>query len=150
MGDVETNMLRSKAVAGTSDCSGGRTLLRHDQMEGQEVDVLRTTAGPYRVTFWAAPRLGCENLYVNSEAVQQDGSFRPSAETKTTRLAVGEPPAYLFEIAPDLVEMKPSEAMRRLWEPLDLGLDAEHKTAMLRDLERESADADRRYQGNRK
>jgi hypothetical protein len=150
MSEVETSILRAKAVAGTSDCSAGRTLLRHDQMEGQEVDILQTTAGPYRVTFWAAPKLGCENLYVNSEAVQQDGSFRPSAETKTTRLAIGEPQAYLFEIAPDLVEMKPSAAQHRLWESLDLGLDADQKAAMLRDLEREGAEADRRYQGNRK
>jgi hypothetical protein len=149
LSEVETSLLRSKAVTGT-DCSAGRTLLRHDQVAGEEVDVFQNTAGPYRVALWAAPRLGCESLYVNSEAIQQDGSFRPSAETKTTRLVIGEPQAYLFEIAPDLVEAKPSEAMRRLWESLDLGLDAEQKAAMLRDLERQGADADRRYQSNRK
>jgi hypothetical protein len=43
--------------------------------------------------------------------------------------------------------MKPSEAQRRLWESLDLGLSAEQKAAMVRNMEREGAEADRRYLG---
>jgi hypothetical protein len=135
------------SLPGSADCSAGRTRLRRDQIEGQEVDVFQTTAGSYRITMWAAPKLACENLYVNSEAMQQDGSFRPAMETKTTRLEIGEPDARLFEIAPDAAEMKPSEAQRRLWESLDLGLSAEQKAAMVRNMEREGAEADRRYLG---
>lgn len=147
MTEIEVRMLTSPARA--ADCSGGRPLLRDDQMEGQEVDVFQITAGSFRATMWAAPKLGCEHLYVNSEVMKADGSFGPSMETKTTRLAIGEPEPRLFEIAPDLVEMKPSAAQKRVWESLDLGLGPEEKAALLRDIQRESAEADRRYQAKR-
>jgi hypothetical protein len=138
---------RLRSLVGQSDCSAGRTLLRHDQVEGQDVDVFQITTGSYRATLWAAPKLGCETLYVNAETIRQNGSFEKTSETKTTKLVIGEPESHLFEIAPDLVEMKPSEAMQRMWESLDLGLDAEQKAGMLRELRREGAEADRRYQG---
>jgi hypothetical protein len=86
MSEIEIGFRRSKALAGTPDCSEGGRLLRHDQMEGQKVDVFQITAGSHRLTLWAAPALGCENLYVNSETMQLDGSFRPAVETKTTLL----------------------------------------------------------------
>ena len=47
----------------------------------------------------------------------------------------------------DMVEMKPSEAQRRFWETLDLPLSADEKAMMLLELQREGAQADRRYEG---
>jgi hypothetical protein len=91
--------------------------------------------------------------------MNQDGSFRVSAETKATRLLIGEPDPRLFEIGPDLVEMKPSEAERRFVDSLKmdldaLGLSAQEKAILQRELarevEREGADADKRYQGKEK
>jgi hypothetical protein len=121
-------------------------LLRHEQKEGQDVDVLQISFGSQRTTIWAAPKLSCEYVYVDSEAMESTGAFRKSTQTKTTKLVIGEPEPGLFEIPPDFVEMKPSEAQRFFWESLDLGLDATGKAAMLRQLRREGEEADRRYQ----
>jgi len=146
-GPIEMKFLREGVVDGPSDCAAGpsATLLRHDQIEGQDVDVIQSSAGDRRITIWAAPKLGCEGLRVRSEAPQGNGEFRTLTETRTTRLVMGEPEARWFEIAPDLVEMKPSEAQRKLWESMDLHLSAEDKAAMLRQLERQGATADARY-----
>lgn len=72
------------------------------------------------------------------------GEFRPSGETKTTRLVIGEPEAKLFEIGPDLVEMKPSEAQRRLVKSIDVS--EEVRAAMEREIESITAADDKRYQ----
>ena len=151
MSDLEKSIFRSNDFA-PSDChagSGGGTLLRYDQIEGQDVAVIQSAAGSYRTTIWAAPKLACEHLLVKAETMQSNGTFLPSAETKTVKLVVGEPDARLFNIPPDLAEMKPSEARRRLWDSLDLGLSAEEKAGVLRGLERQDVEADKRYQGNR-
>jgi hypothetical protein len=132
-------------VPRTSDCSAHGSLLRREQLEGQDVEMYQMTAGSHRIALWTAPQLGCEILQVKSEEMQQDGSFRPASATKTTLVVVGEPQSALFEIAPDMVEMKPSAAMRRLMESLDLGLNPEQKAAMLSDVERMNADADKHY-----
>lgn len=149
LGRGEIGMLST--MSGRPDCATGtnRTLLHHDQIEGVAVDVIQLTAGSYRITTSEAPKLGCQSLRVNSEAMNQDGSFRSSAETKTTRLLIGEPDARLFEIGPDLVEMKPSLAQRRFWDSLDLGLTAEERASVARELQREGAEADSRYEGKR-
>ena len=149
MSDMEKRTLGSKNLV-PSDCyadASRGTELRHDQVEGQDVVVIQRTAGSYRVTTWAAPRLGCQHLRTSAEAMQLDGSFRLSAETKTVKLVMGEPDTRLFDIPPDLVEMKPSQAQQRLWDSLDLGLSAEEKTAVLRELQTQGAEADKRYQG---
>jgi hypothetical protein len=150
--EVEKNMLRSRALSSPSDCgasAGFGTLLRREEMEGQDVAVIQRTDGSRRATFWAAPKLGCQYLYVDTEVMQSNGSFRKSAQTKTTRLVVGEPDPQLFEIAPDFVEMKPSEAQRRVWESMDLGLSPEKKAAVMRDLQREGAEMDKQYEGKK-
>jgi hypothetical protein len=84
-----------------------------------------------------------------------DGAVAVSAQTKTTRLLIGEPDPRLFEVGPDLVEMKPSEAEQRWWDSLKvdfdaLGLNAQEKAVMQRELQREGAEADKRYQGKEK
>jgi hypothetical protein len=146
---VETHPVAANATDGPSDCaaSSNGNLLRHEQMQGVDVDVVQQFAGSYRLTLSAAPRLGCQALAASSEAVQPDGSFRPSMDTKTIKLVVGEPEARFFEIGPDLVEMKPSEAQRRFYDSLELPWTAEEKAAFLRQALRESAEADRRYEG---
>jgi hypothetical protein len=156
----EIDMLNSKSANPDCKPGGGRTLLlRHEQMEGVDVAVIETSSESFRFTTWEAPSLGCEKLYVKSEWMNQDRSFRVSAETKATRLLIGEPDPRLFEIGPDLVEMKPSEAERRFVDSLKmdldaLGLSAQEKAILQRELEREvereGADADKRYQGKGK
>jgi hypothetical protein len=70
-------------------------------------------------------------LVTGKSAAKPMGSFRPASETKTTLLRMGEPQASVFDIPPGQVEMKPSAAMRRLMESLDLCLNAEQRAAML-------------------
>ncbi len=78
-----------------------------------------------------------------------------SAETKTTRLLIGEPDPRLFEVGPDLIEMKPSEVEQRWWDLLQvnldaLGLDAQEKAVIQRELQHDAAEADKRYQSKEK
>jgi hypothetical protein len=160
LSDPEIGTLGSKWARPDCGANGReRMLLRHEQMEGVDVAVIQQSSGSFRITTWEAPSLGCQHLYVKSEQMNSFGGFRVSAETQTTRLLVGEPDPRLFEVAPELVEMKPSEA-EQLW--LDslkidfdaLGLNAQEKAAMQRELQselqREGAEADKRYQGKEK
>jgi hypothetical protein len=94
----------------------------------------------------ASPQLGCEYLYDQVAAPSRDGSFRIDMEVKTTKLAIGEPDGRLFEVAPDLVEMKPSEALRKLWSSMDPPVRAELKAAFLLAEERLGAEQDKRYE----
>jgi hypothetical protein len=97
------------------------------------------------VTVWRAPKLGCEYLYDKAEAPNRDGSFRIDLEVKTTKLVLGEPDPQLFEVASGLAEMKPSEALHKLWSTVELPLSADQKAAMLRQVDREGAEMDKRY-----
>jgi hypothetical protein len=114
-------------------------------MEGQDVDVIQMTHGANRVTLWSAPKLGCEYLYDKAEAPNRDGSFRIELEVKTTKLVLGEPDPQLFEVASGLIEMKPSEALHKLWSAVDLPLTDDDKAAILRQIDREGAEMDKRY-----
>jgi len=145
--EVQTRFFRAHLIEGPAECTmGSSTPLRREQMEGQDVDVVQFSAGANRVTLWQAPKLGCEYLYDKAEAPGRDGSFRIDMEVKTTKLVIGEPDARLFEVAPDLVEMKPSEALRKLWSSVDPPVPAELKAAFLRDEERLGAEEDKRYE----
>jgi hypothetical protein len=109
------------------------------------------TSPAFRITTWQAPTLDCQNLHIKSEQMTQDGSFRISAETKVTLLVIGDPDPHLFEIGQDLVEMKPSEAGRRYWDSLKpdldaLGLSVQENAVLLRDMQQEWAEEDKRYQ----
>lgn len=138
---------RDRATAGPAECSvGNQTLLRHEQLEGQDVDVIQMTAGANRVTLWSAPKLGCEYLYDKAEAPNRDGTFRIDLEVKTTKLVLGEPDPQLFAVAAGLVEMKPSDAVHRLWSTIDLPLSDDQKAAILREIDREGVEMDKRYQ----
>jgi hypothetical protein len=150
--EAEMLFLSSRATEGPADCSlhSNATLLRRDQMEGQTADVIQLSAGEKRVTLWEVPKLGCEYLYDKVEAPALNGGFRTELEVKTTKLVIGEPEARLFEVAPDLVEMKPSEAQRKLWETIDLPLRDEEKAAFRRELQRQGAEADRRYEAGKR
>jgi len=145
---IDIQELRNSPISLPSDChsGSGEVLLRMDQMEGQEVEVLQLIARSHRITMWAAPKLGCQPLYVDSEVMLANGSFRPAAETKTTRLTLGEPDPGLFEIGTDLAEMKPSEARCKAWESMNPRATEEQKAAALREVARETADDDRRYE----
>jgi hypothetical protein len=145
--EAEMSYQRDRAITGPGECDqSNSTLLRHDQMEGQDVDVIQFSAGSNRVTLWSAPKLGCEYLYDKAEAPARDGTFRTDLEVKTTKLVLGEPDPQLFEVAPSLVEMKPSEALRKVWGSLDLPVSADEKAAMLREIDRQGAEMDKQYQ----
>jgi hypothetical protein len=156
LSDPEIGTLSSKLAK--PDCGSNgreRMLLRHEQMEGVDVAVIQQSSGSFRITTWEAPSLGCQQLYVKSEQMNSFGGFRVSAETKTTRLLIGEPDPRLFEVGRELVEMKPSEAEQRWWDSMKvdfdaLGLNAQEKAVLQRELQREGAEADKRYQGKEK
>ncbi len=154
--EPEIGTLGSKLAKPDCGANGReRMLLRHEQMEGVDVAVIQQSSGSFRITTWEAPSLGCQHLYVKSEQMNSFGGFRVSAETKTTRLLIGEPDPRLFEVGPDLVEMKPSVAEQRWWDSLKvdfdaLGLNAQEQAVLQRELQREGAEADKRYQGKEK
>jgi hypothetical protein len=145
--EVQTPSFRAHLIEGPAECTiGSNTALRREQMEGQDVDVVQFSAGANRVTVWLAPKLGCEYLYDKAETPARDGSFRIDMEVKTTKLVIGEPDAHLFEVASDLVEMKPSEALKRLWSSKDPPVPAELRAAFLRGEERLGAEQDKLYE----
>jgi hypothetical protein len=145
--EAQTGFFRAQLIEGPTECSmGGNAPLRREQMEGQDVDVVQFSAGARRVTVWQAPKLGCEYLYDKAEDPAREGSFRIDMEVKTTKLVIGEPDAHLFEVAPDLVEMKPSEALRKLWSSVDPPVPAELKAGFLRGEERLGLEQDKRYE----
>ena len=45
---------------------------------------------------------------------------------------IGEPDPHLFEVASGLTEMKPSEALRKLWSSIDLGSSDDFKAQRAR------------------
>jgi hypothetical protein len=141
---ASAEVLRLGSQSVRSDCGRGPNVLRHDQIDGEDVVVTQDTSGSLRLTEWAAPRLGCEPLLVRTEQLQADGSFRVTGETKASRLEIGEPDPHLFVVGPELVEMKPSQAGLRFFNSLDLS--AEEKAILLRIVEEEGAEADKRYQ----
>jgi hypothetical protein len=145
--EVQTRFSQARLIDGPAECNmGSNAPLRREQLEGQDIDVIQVAAGRNRVTVWQAPKLGCEYLYDKAEAPARDGSFRIDMEVKTTKLVIGEPDARLFEVAPDLVEMKPSEGLRKLWSSVDPPVPAELKAAFLRGEERLGAEQDKRYE----
>ena len=44
--------------------------------------------------------------------------------------------------------MKPSEAVRKLWRTLDLPVSEDEKAAILREIDRQGAELDKRYRPN--
>ena len=145
--EVQTRFSQARLIEGPAECTmGSNTPLRREQLEGQDVNVIQFATGRNRVTVWQAPKLGCEYLYDKAEVPARDGSFRIDMEVKTTKLVIGEPEARLFEVAPDLVEMKPSEALRKLWSTMDPPVPTELKPAFLREEERVGAEQDKRYE----
>ena len=144
---VQARLLQAQLTEGPAACGmGDKPPLRREQMEGQDVDVVQFNAGVNRVTVWKAPKLGCEYLYDKVEAPARDGSFRIDMEIKTTKLVIGEPDARLFEVAPDLVEMKPSEALQKLWSSMEPPVPTDQRAAFLRGEERVGAEQDKRYE----
>ncbi len=144
--DMEMQYQRDHATTGPGECDIGQsTPLRREQMEGVDVDVIQTGAGANRVTLWSAPRLGCEYLRDKAEAPNRDGSFRVALDVKTTKLVLGEPDPQLFEVGSGLIEMRPSEALRKLWGTLDLPVGEGERAAILREIERQGAELDKRY-----
>jgi hypothetical protein len=145
--EVQRAFFRAHVIEGPAVCTmGGNTPLRRERMAGQDVDVVQFSANARRVTVWQSPKLGCEYLYDKAEVHARDGSFSIDMEVKTTTLVIGEPDGRLFEVAPDLVEMKPSEALRKLWSSVDPPVPAELKAAFLREEERHGAEQDKRYE----
>lgn len=92
--DQEIGALTARLTMSPPDCgaNGLYKLLGFGAIMGQEVATLQhVVAGKYRVTRWMAPKLGCEDLYYQSETINSNGSFTISAEEKTSQFVLGEP-----------------------------------------------------------
>jgi hypothetical protein len=110
-------------------------LLRHDQVSGVEVAVVESIVpGKYRITRWVAPNLACEDLYYRSEALQPDGSYRVTAEAKTTHLELSEPASSWFDAGSQYDETKPSIAHEKLARFLNIQLSDKEKADLDRQL----------------
>jgi hypothetical protein len=127
LSEEEAGSLIQSLTVPSPDC-GAKTpeLLRHDTYSGQEVAVIQSLIpNKYRVTYWRAPKLGCEALYYTTEEIHADGTFTLVSEAKTSRLVLGDPDPRLFDLGEAYEEVKPSEARRRLLADLNLKLSPE-------------------------
>ena len=138
---IEAQMRSANATESPADCGMGSRITGHENLAGVDVVISKDTAGTRRFTNALAPRLGCELLHNISEMMRPNGSFYTTAETKVAKLEIGEPEPRLFEIGVDLVEMKPSEARKRILESIDWGELAEHKAEIVKEMERDNAEA---------
>ncbi len=140
----ELGGLRQALIRSPRDCGASPpiALVGFDHVGDLEVAVKQSIIpGKFRVTRWAAPKLGCEALYDKSEALQKDGSFRIAWEAKVSQLTLDEPDPRLFDIGEDFSELTPSEGQRLLVRGMGLRL----PPAEERQLEREGREADRQY-----
>jgi len=145
MSDEELTAYQSHITYPPADCganSRNTHLLRSEMIGGQSTFVLQTLVpGKYRVTRWVAPALDCEELQSEAEMVAEDGSYKVSAETKLSRVLVGEPDSRLFDVGSGFEELSPSSAGRRWRADLTAPITPEE----LKRLEAEEKYADRRY-----
>ncbi len=114
--------LRNRLSNPPKDCEVGRagTVLRADQIMGENVSVVEAVSGEYRLTHWSAPRLGCESIYYRSEKRNPDGSYSLSAEAKPVVFVVGEPDAKYFDPGASYEDMKPSAVQTKFFQQMGL------------------------------
>ncbi len=84
-------------------------LLRTGTLQGIVVDVVSAS---FTLTEWRAPELGCEVIQ-SQQGYPREGSFKLTGETRLVSLKFGEPDPLLFEVDGTLVEVNPSEMLRR-------------------------------------
>lgn len=102
-----------------SNClSPGMKLIKaQDVVLGHKVVVVQSApSGPYMVTEWDAPDLGCTPLQYRAEGRQPDGSWKLTVVAKAISLDVTEPNPKLFDEGRSYIEMKPSQIERTLLE----------------------------------
>ena len=88
---------------------------------GENVVVLKMLPkGSSGITWWRAPKLGCEALRSRMTQVQMDGSFRLVSETKLLSLRIGAPDSALFEVPASYRSLSPSQAQKELTAKLGL------------------------------
>jgi len=100
-----------------SDCllGVGEYVAGHRTFMGEDVVVLKMLPkGSSGITWWRAPKLGCEALRSRMTQVQMDGSFRLASETKLLSLKIGAPDSALFEVPAGYRSLSPSQAQKEL------------------------------------
>lgn len=140
---VKTTWTQQKNVLPpTQDCNPGKpfSFLRYDTIFGYRVAViqgfLKNTA--YRITRWASPEFGCEDLYYTSELVDSEGAVvKLSLESKMTSLTKGEPDVRLFDPGTAFEEVKPSDAEARLLKSLNIEEDPAERSAVRQNMDRQ-------------
>ncbi|MCC6392118.1 MAG: hypothetical protein IT167_16075 [Bryobacterales bacterium] len=109
--------LRARLTSPQKDCmppSGrGPRLLGMEKLHGEDAAVIQSSEGGYRLTRWAAPRLGCETLQYRSEKVNPDGSLTLQAVGKAVNFTLGEPDSRLFDSGDQYQEALPSAIQSR-------------------------------------
>lgn len=131
--------LQKQVLSPPADCSPGQpfSFLRNDQVGGYPVAVLqgilRTT---YRITRWASPQFGCEDLHYTSEIVDSEGAVvMLSLETTMTSLTAGDPDPQLFDPGASYEEVTPSQAEAALLASLNIQEDPAERSAERRLLD---------------
>jgi hypothetical protein len=114
----EVAALRARLSEPPANCmppieSGNTTLLGTENLNGENVAVIQSSEGGYRLTRWVAPRLGCEPLQYRSEKLSQDGAATLTVEAKAVSLVLAEPDPRLFDVGSDYEETLPSIVQSR-------------------------------------
>ncbi|MGH9727108.1 MAG: hypothetical protein ACRD4V_00770 [Candidatus Acidiferrales bacterium] len=106
-----------------SDCrvDAGEYVAGRGVLMGENVVVLKMLPkGSSGMTWWRAPKLGCEVLQSQMTQVQSDGTFRLVSETKLVSLKTGAPDSALFDVPAGYRSLSPSQAQKEMAAKLGL------------------------------
>ncbi|MEJ2007352.1 MAG: hypothetical protein P8Z30_04210 [Acidobacteriota bacterium] len=118
----------------------GYTLLGYGTILGQKVAKVRwpSLKGLKDETIqWLAPALGCVAMQTENLVPQPGGKLKVLSKMETVSLSVGPPDPHLFDPEPNYNVVKPSEAMRKVFEKAGWAWDS--------DAQAHAARADQRY-----
>jgi hypothetical protein len=145
MSSRDASRLQMRVMSPPHDCNSGKpfSFLRYDKVAEYPVAVIQgVLSKTYRITRWASPEFGCEDLYYTSELVDPDGAVvMLSLESKMTTLIKGEPDARLFDTGAAFEEVAPSEAESRLLASLNIEQDSGERSAARRKMDSQHSDA---------
>lgn len=111
----EIALLKARLAGAHRDCVPSRsaTLLAFEKLNGEDVAIIQSSDGGYRLTRWLAPRLGCEALRYRSEKLHEDGSATLAADARAVSFIPGEPDPRLFDLGNAYEEALPSTVQSR-------------------------------------
>ena len=112
------------------ETEGSPKVIGEDIILEQRVLVVQANLSMGRMTQWKAPDLDCQTLRMRFEALQPDGSLKLKAEGRPAALAIGEPPATMFDSGKNYRELKPSEAQSEYLQRTGVPEDEETKSSV--------------------